>query len=116
MSKNVEYFLESINIKNENLNLDNSQGIIVIKKPKDEFYTELEKSNKRLLELITTYKIVKENSLDDTKIINEILLILNKTKGINLSPFCTYLQVIGISFLELKNKIKIMKMLSIYYE
>ncbi|MDC8900196.1 hypothetical protein PT313_00435 [Metamycoplasma hyosynoviae] len=105
MSKNIEYFLESINTKSKNLNLKNSQGLIVIKRKKDKLYTNLEIKNQRLIELITTYKVIKDKNLDDEKIIEEILSILKYTKGINFSPFCTYLQVLGTSFLELKSKI-----------
>lgn len=78
------------------------EGFIVINKNCHEAETNLMVANHDLIELISAYKILKNDDGVNNKTINSILdkiiYILDSTDSINYSPFCVYFQVVGYSF------------------
>lgn len=97
---NLDYF--NISVLNSKINYDFSspEGILVIPKKKDESNGLIE-ANHKLIDLITTYKTLKSCSPcspDLKTIVNEIIKILDSTKGINYSSFCVYFQVLKYSY------------------
>lgn len=76
------------------------QGVLVIPKSKEDS-NELTNANHKLIDLITTYKTLKNiTPLSDQTdvIVNEIIALLDKTKHINYTPFCVYFQVLKYSY------------------
>lgn len=108
MKENINFFWNSINSKNEKLNDLKPEGTIIIKQEGNNKELELETKNKELLELITTYKILKKqnNSLITNEIIEKIINIIKHTKNINFSPFCVYFQVLNYSYFSFLNDLK----------
>lgn len=125
---NKSYFKYSQENSDDMLDFSNPMGVVVINNSNDEDATELMKANHKLIELITTYKTIRNidsiaKEVKD-KIIKDIINILETTKLINYSSFCVYLQVVGYSFssylnekssLTISEKIELIKTLVNFY-
>lgn len=110
--------------ENDDIILDFSkpEGVLVLNKSLDEDETALMVANHKLIELITTYKTIRNDNSFDVKskssVIEQIIKIIETTNFINYSSFCVYLQVVGYSFntynseknsLSLNEKIELME-------
>lgn len=99
---NKAYFKYSQYNNDDAINIDNPEGCLVLNRNEMEEETNLMKANHRLVELITTYKTIRNsptfNETNKNSIILQIIDILESTKLINYSAFCVYLQVVGYSF------------------
>ncbi len=98
---NVDFFKLSLDNSKLKFDFSDPKGTIVIPLTKyDE--NELVKADKKLFELITTYKNIytdKEIPKDQKdKLVNDILELIVSTKNINYSSFCVYFQVLGFSW------------------
>ena len=127
---NKDYFKYSQENVDGILDFSKPEGMLVISKQKEDKPTELMEANKKLINLITTYETEKNLNIADenhlNNIVGEICKIIDSTKQINYSPFCSYLQVIGYSYssyitdkdsLENNEKIELMKQLiNLYIE
>lgn len=84
------------------IDLSKPEGVLVINRNDEEAETKLMVANHKLIELITTYKTIRNDLNFDSKskniIIEQIIEILEKVDKINYSSFCVYLQVFGYSF------------------
>ena len=100
------------------------EGVLVLNKNCFEDETALMIANHKLIELITTYKTIRNDSSFDeaskNSVIEKIIQIIENTNLINYSSFCVYLQVVGYSFstynseknsFNLTEKIELMKSL-----
>ena len=109
MKENILYFKYSLNNKDNELDLSNPIGKLVIAKNKNDKKTQLQKSNNELIELIITYKNIKNKNLQLTnEIINKIIDLLEKQKLISYTAFCSYFQVLKFSYnsyIEKRNKL-----------
>ena len=98
------------------------EGVLVLNKNSYEDETALMIANHKLIELITTYKTIRNDSSFDeaskNSVIEKIIQIIENTNLINYSSFCVYLQVVGYSFstynseknsFNLTEKIELMK-------
>lgn len=99
---NKDYFKYSQENEDEIVDISKQKGILVISNSKNDKPTNLMESNHKLIELITTYKILKSNCLSNEETINnvidEIIKLVENTNLINYSSFCVYLQVIGYPY------------------
>ena len=99
---NNEFFEFSIANPDDFFNDTNPQGTLVISSNTHETPTWLMSANKKLLELICTYKTLSERKLADNNtvnnIIDEIIHIIETTPLINYSAFCSYLLVVDYSY------------------
>ncbi|WP_029513170.1 hypothetical protein [Mycoplasmopsis primatum] len=109
---NKEYFLYSQNNIDGAIDKFKQKGKLVISENANQEPTSLMKSNSQLVEFITTYKILSENSVKSDELINtiidKIINIIETTDMINYSSFCTYWQVVGYSystFVDKKSKL-----------
>lgn len=97
---NIELF--ELSRANSSLNFDfsNPKGVMVIPKSKDQ-ENELTKANHKIIDYITTYKVIKDKpEAEELKknIIKEIIRIIETTDHINYSSFCIYFQVLKYSY------------------
>lgn len=97
---NIELF--ELSRANSSLNFDfsNPRGVLVIPKSKDQ-ENELTKANHKIIDYITTYKVIKDKpEAEELKknIIGEIIRIIETTDHINYSSFCIYFQVLKYSY------------------
>lgn len=99
---NKDYFEYSHKHEDEIIDFTKQVGVLVVNKNSSESETKLMLANHRLIEYITTYKTLKDDSktkketLDN--IIDKIINLIENTELINYSAFCTYFQVIGYSY------------------
>lgn len=115
---NLDFFNISTENRKINYNFSNPQGLLVIPQKKEEINC-LTEANHKLINLVTTYKTLKEcspNSNDLDAIVNEIIRILDSTKYINYTAFCVYFQVLRYSYnaysttnLSIKEKFDLIK-------
>ncbi len=116
------------NADNEIIDFRNPEGYLVINRDASESETKLMVANHKLIELITTYKTIRNDpnfdDLSKNKILEKIINILETTDLINYSSFCVYLQVVGYSFstyssekkkMSREEKIELMKTLTNLY-
>ena len=105
---NKAYFKYSQYNNDDAINVDNPEGCLVLNRNEMEEETNLMKANHRLIELITTYKTIRNsptfNETNKNSIITQIIDVLESTKLINYSAFCVYLQVVGYSFSTYNNE------------
>lgn len=97
---NLDFF--ELSKANSILNFDfsNPEGVLVIPKTREET-NELIEANNKLIDFITTYKVLKQNNQPiqiQEEIIEQIISIIEKTKFINYSSFCIYFQVLRFSY------------------
>lgn len=101
MNNNL-YFSYSQNNEDEIVDLSKQEGTLVITKDSSENATILMEANHKLIDYITTYKILCEDKIKNenviTSIIDKIINLIEHTNLINYSSFCVYLQVIGYSY------------------
>lgn len=107
---NVKYFKYSQDHADILKNNINPEGKLVINRNEMESETPLMTANTKLIELITTYKTIRNdpsfNESCKLSIIDDVIKIIETTELINYSPFCVYLQVVGYSFDKYKREKK----------
>ncbi len=121
---NKVYFKYSQENDDTILDFSKPEGVLVLNKNEKENETTLMEANHKLIELITTYKTIRnDNQFNENNkniIIGKIIDIIETTNLINYSSFCVYLQVIGYSFstyindknsMNLEEKIELMESL-----
>lgn len=99
---NIDYFEYSQINCDDIIDFSKPEGTLVINKNASEQETALMAANHNLIELITTYKTIRNISKIDEKskneIVDNIIDIIETTNLINYSSFCVYLQVVGYSY------------------
>lgn len=104
--KNLDALELSVANSKMNFDFSNPMGTLVIPKEKGKD-NRLTAANKKVLELITTYKTVKDDSdvpeEYKEKIIYSIMEILDTVDNINYSSFCIYFQVLRFSHDSFEN-------------
>lgn len=100
--------LFELSIANCKMNFDfsNPKGTIVIPENKEQD-NELTKANNKIIELITTYKTIRNNpafpNSSKEQIIYDIMKIIDTVEHINYSSLCVYFQVLRFSWNSFKN-------------
>ena len=100
---NIELFNYSVENDDEILNFLSPEGVIVINKNETEEPTELIVANKKLIEYITTYKILSEKKDESSNIakvgiVRDIIDLIENVDLINYTAFCVYFQVLSYSY------------------
>lgn len=93
--KNLDCFDKSCATCNSIVFTPNPEGYMVISKNSEEQPTVLEEKNNELIELIISYKKLKELKEETSLnlIVKKIIQLIENTKLINYSAFCVYMQV-----------------------
>ncbi len=105
--KNLDYFEYSLKNDDTIIDFSNPKGNLIISTIKGKDETLIQQANKKLLDLITTYKTLKHVcSKSDTteQIILEIIKLIEETRLINYSAFCIYFQVLKYSYSAYKEQ------------
>ena len=99
LKNNIYYFKYSIDNTDTQIDFSNTTGKLIIAKNRNETKTQLQVMNNKLIELIITYKTVKNKSKKIVdNIVSEIIDIVENTNLINYSAFCSYFQVLKYSY------------------
>lgn len=100
---NKDYFKYSQLNDDDIVDFSKPEGVLVVNKNSNDPETNLMIANHELIELITTYKTIKDD--DDfvdpnyvNRIVDKIIYIIENANLINYSSFCVYLQVVGYSY------------------
>lgn len=104
---NIDYFNFSCQPDGDVCDFSNAEGTLIIAQRKQDNPTILQTSCHQLLDLIITYKTLKnENKILLDEILKRIDTLLLKQNLINYTPFCVYFQVLKYSYSAYKNTSK----------
>ena len=98
---NLDYFKFSCENFDDIIDFSNAGGCVVVAKDQNESITNLQKAYHKLVELIISYKTLKNRSTNQNLIrgvLKDIARILEKEELINYTPFCIYFQVLRYSY------------------